>query len=254
MVEVSRNTFSINTRIIGDQTLVADIERYLTEKFPKTNRLIKSLTGGMFGIDVVDELLPLARTETVASALHYPHLPTTGELLRDFMNSKAKVLVLIGPPGTGKSTYLRAMIGDLDSERHLYTAAAASVHANPQLLEIMKRSAPNSVFVFEDADLLISARDSGNHQMSEILNITDGITTSDRKFIFSTNLPNLKSVDKALLRPGRCFGTYGFRSLTADEARPVYKEHNLIMPEDYTDSTLAEILNPPNHIGDYSHE
>lgn len=244
------NPQSISTYVTGDPKFCSELMGWMSAKFPRENIAIKSLNQGMFGLDITDELIPIRSSEEVAAKEHYPYMPKPAKLLDDFMSSSANVLVLIGPPGTGKSTYLRAMLSDIGHSRSIYTAASAGVHKNPELLRVMKNSTSNSIFVFEDSDILISSRSDGNHQMSEILNITDGITTSNRKFIFSTNLPDLSKVDKALLRPGRCFGAYGFRKLTAAEALTVYEMHNLEMPVNYTDSTLAEIMNPPNNYAD----
>jgi ATP-dependent 26S proteasome regulatory subunit len=49
--------------------------------------------------------------------------------------------------------------------------------------------------------------------------IADGVVRAqNRKIIFTTNLPNIGSIDDALLRPGRCFATIQMRQLSGKEA------------------------------------
>ena len=54
-----------------------------------------------------------------------------------------------------------------------------------------------------------------------ILMIADGVVRAqNRKIIFTTNLPNIGSIDDALLRPGRCFATMHMRSLVRRRPTP----------------------------------
>ena len=41
---------------------------------------------------------------------------------------------------------------------------------------------------------------------------------TNKKIIFSTNLPNLSDTDSALTRPGRCFDILEFRNLNRNES------------------------------------
>ena len=52
--------------------------------------------------------------------------------------------------------------------------------------------------------------------------IADGVVRAqNRKIIFTTNLPNIGSIDDALLRPGRCFATIQMRPLARRETDAV---------------------------------
>ena len=52
--------------------------------------------------------------------------------------------------------------------------------------------------------------------------IADGVVRAqNRKIIFTTNLPNIGSIDDALLRPGRCFATVQMRPLVRTETDAV---------------------------------
>ena len=75
--------------------------------------------------------------------------------------------------------------------------------------------------------------------MKKLLNITDGLTSNpDKKVIFTTNLTNLNSIDPALIREGRCYGTFKFDLLAQEEAKLVAKDLD-INPELIVNSTYS---------------
>jgi ATP-dependent 26S proteasome regulatory subunit len=77
----------------------------------------------------------------------------------------------------------------------------------------------HEAFVIEDADHLLLARNDGNHDLHRFLAIADGVVRAQgRKIIFTTNLPNIRDIDEALLRPGRCYATVCTRPLDRSEA------------------------------------
>jgi ATP-dependent 26S proteasome regulatory subunit len=52
-----------------------------------------------------------------------------------------------------------------------------------------------------------------------ILAIADGVVRAQgRKIIFTTNLPNMRDIDEALLRPGRCYASVSTRQLDRADA------------------------------------
>jgi len=80
----------------------------------------------------------------------------------------------------------------------------------------------HDAFIIEDADHLLQPRTDGNKNLHRFLMIADGVVRAQsRKIIFTTNLPNIGSIDEALLRPGRCFATVQMRQLTRPEADAV---------------------------------
>lgn len=104
------------------------------------------------------------------------------------------------------------------------------------------------VVVVEDADVLIASRKDGNPLMAELLNETDGLGSNHaRKIIFNTNITDLKLIDEALMRPGRCYAVVNFRLLTAEEAIKARRAADL---PDFDnpptkDVSLAEALRKP---------
>ena len=132
-----------------------------------------------------------------------------------FMESEASILLMVGPPGTGKTSFLRHMI----SSRNLI----ANVTYDEDLLSADEFfysfiTSKSQLMVIEDADNLISSRDSGNRLIPRFLNTAEGLVKiGKKKMVFTTNLPNVQSVDEALVRPGRCFDVMKTRQLTHKE-------------------------------------
>jgi hypothetical protein len=84
-------------------------------------------------------------------------------------------------------------------------------------------------FVIEDADHLLSSRAHGNVDLHRFLNIADGvIRAKGRKLIFSTNLPNMRDIDEAIVRPGRCFAHVELGLLSKDQAMLCLREMHVI--------------------------
>ena len=78
------------------------------------------------------------------------------------------------------------------------------------------------------ADDILMKRESGNDIMDLFLNLSDGIVSNkEKKFIFTSNLPNLNSIDDALLRNGRCFATIEFKTLTEEQGKTIAEDLNI---------------------------
>jgi hypothetical protein len=66
---------------------------------------------------------------------------------------------------------------------------------------------------------LLAPRADGNRTLHRFLNIADGIASAHgKKIIFSTNLPSVRDIDEALIRPGRCFAHVFLHELSAEHA------------------------------------
>ena len=82
----------------------------------------------------------------------------------------------------------------------------------------------HDAFVIEDADHLLQPRTDGNRNLHRFLMVADGMAgaRTEPKIIFTTNLPNIGSIDDALLRPGggvprrfRCDRWFARRMITS---------------------------------------
>lgn len=171
----------------------------------------------------------------------YPWLPTNiNDYIDQYLNSQASVLILIGPPGTGKTTFIKNMIhrsgGDAIVTYDEKVMSDDSLFAN-------FISGHSRFLIMEDADAFLKSRSDGNTMMHRFLNVSDGLVSAEgKKLVFSTNLPSARDIDEALQRPGRCFDVVQFRALKRDEAQVVADELGIVLP-DGNEFTLAEMFN-----------
>jgi hypothetical protein len=153
----------------------------------------------------------------------YPSLGMpVATFIAKFLEARETVLVLLGPPGTGKTRLVRAILAEMtrrkgENAEVMYTADKRALHSDEIFVDFITGS--HDAFVIEDSDHLLMARTSGNHEMHRFLAVADGVAQSQgRKVIFTTNLPNVNDIDEALVRPGRCFAVKNLRSLAPEEA------------------------------------
>ena len=152
-----------------------------------------------------------------------------------YINSTAPILLLYGPTGTGKTTFVRTMAKHLKA--CVITTSDTSIATNSALIETYKDIIDRAInaedprphiLVIEDVDVLLFSRLQNNREMSKLLNETKGLSSNRNiHIVFSTNLTDIAKVDTALLRPGRCHAALNFRKLTLDEGLKVRKDLGL---------------------------
>lgn len=151
--------------------------------------------------------------------------PALGEPVCDFiqryLRANETVLILQGPPGTGKTRLVRSILGAMsqrkrDSAHVLYTGDKRALETDEIFIDFI--TGVHDAFVIEDADHMLMARSNGNQDLHRFLAIADGVVRAQgRKIIFTTNLPNIRDLDDALLRPGRCFKVVHAKLLAGEE-------------------------------------
>ena len=149
-----------------------------------------------------------------------------------YHGSRAPVLLLYGDTGTGKTTFVRTMAKALNavvvatSDLKIASSSALIDTYRDMLKQALEDNDPRPhILLLEDLDTLLMSRLNNNREMSRLLNETKGITSNKGIYIiFSTNLTDLKDVDTALMRPGRCFAKINIPKITIEEANVVRKE------------------------------
>lgn len=234
VVEASKR--KVSATFTGDPTFVERWERYFDEEFRRAENLIEWVYNARG--DTIS--VPLNYRPAVQAAYPWINRPLEG-YIDEYLNSDANVLILIGPPGTGKTTFIKNLIHR--------AKANAKVAYDQKVLEGDDFFAgfiedDCRFLIMEDADAFLESRQDGNTMMHKFLNVSDGlISAADKKLVFSTNLPNVRDIDSALLREGRCFDVLQFRPLTRDEAQAVLEEVGTARElPDGREFTLAEIF------------
>lgn len=172
----------------------------------------------------------------------YPDIKSPDRYIEEYLASPASVLLMAGPPGTGKTTLLRHMI-----YKHDLTASVVydeSIMAKDSVFQSFLFSKEDDVLIIEDADVILTSRDKDNNKMmSRFLNVSDGlIKLPNKKLIFTTNISDFSKVDSALMRPGRCFDVLKTRELNLEEAQAAAKAANLAIPMERREYTVAELF------------
>lgn len=154
------------------------------------------------------------------------------------------IVLLHGLPGTGKTTYLRYLIGKIEKRVLFVSPSVAGDITNPDFIQLLI-SNPNSVLIIEDAENVIMDRKLNNNaSVSNLLNISDGLLADflNVQLICTFNSP-VTMVDRALMRKGRLIAKYEFGKLGIEKAKRLSK-HLGFDNEITRPMTLAEITNP----------
>lgn len=132
-----------------------------------------------------------------------------------YLNDEANVLLLLGEPGTGKTSFIREFI-QRNNMATMVTHDAKLMEMDQTFITFL--TGDNDLLVLEDADTILRARSEGNNTMGKLLNAADGLIQTKKKMILTANITHEDDIDSALTRAGRCFEVMHFRNLTAPEA------------------------------------
>lgn len=241
----------------------ADEAEALTRRFAKTYSLPPKPEGGCYSMIRVDRdigclSVPLAAESLLPEetfVLHYGESALTWH--QDFMQRlntrKNGLAILEGPPGTGKTSYLRHLMGVLRQSHRFYFVPASTLRvlSDPNFIGFwanQRRQHQDKQFavILEDSDTALMARGADNReQVSAILNLTDGMLADFLRLqILCTINSHITDIDPALLRPGRLIFHRVFRRLESTHASRLAAHLGRTLPS-ARDYSLAEIFADP---------
>lgn len=154
------------------------------------------------------------------------------------------IILLHGLPGTGKTTYLRHLIGSVKKRVLFVSPGVACNLMNPEFMDLLIDN-PNAVLIIEDAEQVIMDRKYSSYSsVSNLLNISDGLLSDCLNVqIICTFNSDINLVDDALLRKGRLIAKYEFTKLGAVKAQRL-NDHLGFANVISRPMTIAEITNP----------
>lgn len=170
----------------------------------------------------------------------------TDEIIRKRLNQKKDkgIVLLHGLPGTGKTTYLRYLVGKIKKRILFLSPTVAGNLMNPEFIDLLIDN-PNSVLVIEDAENIIMDRkyNSGS-AVSNLLNISDGLLADFLNVqIICTFNSSVAFIDSALMRKGRLIAKYEFGKLSREKAQRL-SDHLGFKNSITEPMTIAAITNP----------
>ena len=205
--------------------------------------------------DIFCEWVPLevdSLMEESVFDLHYPAgTDTWHQEYEEKLKSKKKGLsILEGMPGTGKTSYLRHLIGRLKDTHRFYFIPPASMGmlSNSKFIGFwagQKNRYPEKklAVILEDADAVLMSRGSDNRdEVSALLNLSDGMLGDFLSLhIICTINCRVSDIDQALLRPGRLISLKKFERLNREQALRLASHIGKSLPEK-DDYSLAEVF------------
>ena len=155
-----------------------------------------------------------------------------------------------GSPGTGKTSYLRLLMGKLKNTHRFYFIPPNYLYILTQTRFIgfwasQRRTYKDRQFVviLEDSEAVLMTRAADNRdEVSAILNLTDGMLADFLRLqIICTINCHSSKLDEALLRPGRLMSHRVFNRLDYAEASRLAESLGKELPAN-RDYSLAEVF------------
>lgn len=153
------------------------------------------------------------------------------------------IVLLHGLPGTGKTTYLRYLIGRIKKRVLFLSPNVAGNLMNPDFIDLLIDN-PNTVMIIEDAEnIIMDRRNSNDSSVSSLLNISDGLLADFLNVqLVCTFNSALTLIDNALLRKGRLIARYEFGKLGISKAQKL-SDHFKFDKTITKPMTVAEVAN-----------
>ncbi len=223
-------------------TIVTVLSKYkLPEK--KEDFEINIITLSANGLEL--KSLEIKPTDLNTDLYYNDDFKEVDEIIRNRMNQQNDrgILLLHGLPGTGKTTYLRYLIGMLKKKVLFVSPSVAGNLMNPEFIDLLIDN-PNAVVIIEDAEnIMMDRKFNSNSSVSNLLNLSDGLLSDCLSVqIICTFNSSVQLIDEALMRKGRLIARYEFGKLEMVKAQKL-SNHFGYDTKIEAPMTLAEIAN-----------
>jgi len=136
--------------------------------------------------------------------------------------------LLYGPPGSGKSSFIQALAGELDFGVAMINLSERGM-ADDKLAHLLTKLPPRTILLLEDADAAFRNRrqvDADGYSgatvtFSGLLNALDGVAAGEERIAFLTT-NHIDRLDEALIRPGRVDMTVRIGEATRHQAAQMW--------------------------------
>jgi len=202
-----------------------DFENFIVkEEGSKVHLFIKNQYG-----DFAFEPISVSVPENIDLELNYgsKFLDIDKTIKDRLTNNKSGLFMFHGLPGTGKTTYIKYLAGQVNRDFiYIPTTMVETFTSDPNCLSMLIQK-PNSIIILEDAEKAIMKRHGDgmdSSAVSSLLNLSDGIMSDILKtsVILTYNCPK-NEIDSALRRKGRLQVDYEFGALPITDAKKLAK-------------------------------
>lgn len=181
---------------------------------------INLIVKGSYGLEL--KSMEIKRTKLDIDLFYEDDFKEIDALIQKRLNRKKDkgIVLLHGLPGTGKTTYLRYLVGKLKKRVLFLSPNVAGNLMDPEFIDLLIDN-PNTVVIIEDAEnIIMDRRATGSSSVSNLLNISDGLLADFLNVqLICTFNSSLTLVDNALMRKGRLIAKYEFDKLSIEKAQ-----------------------------------
>lgn len=156
------------------------------------------------------------------------------------------LVIMSGPPGTGKTYLIRSLLSELIGERDaIICSPAIKFLTEANLITMVTERFNRPIIVLEDLGDILTKEAAQTHveARSNILNLSEGLLSMfmDAIIIMTFNNP-IENIDPAVIRPGRCLSNIHIGSLPYEQVCKLLPNMKL----EEKSYTLAEVYAKKN--------